>query len=96
LEHAGHRDQGVLTGGMTEAVVDDLQLVDVHEQKREGLVKARRVLHRAALLIHEGPRVREAGQRVVLREIAVEVPPGAKAVRTLADEPPGESEDEGA
>ena len=62
----GHRLQQQVAGRVAEAVVDELEVVEVHEHHRDGARLALRV-HRLAQAVVQQVAVRQAGERVVVR-----------------------------
>src|SRR5260221_339990 len=66
-----HRDQQDVAGGMTQAVVDDLEVVEVHEQYGDRLVRlVARQAHGARQAVLDQASVGQAGKAVVQRVMA--------------------------
>ncbi len=59
----GHEE--LVAGFVSQAVVDDLEVVEVEEEHRDATGAARRAIHRLADPVHEERAVREAGEGVV-------------------------------
>ena len=55
-----------IAGGMAQAVVDELEVVEVDEHHRHGAPQALTVHRLAQPVVQQGP-VRQAGERVVVR-----------------------------
>ena len=64
---AGHRYQQRVTDAVAEAVVHDLEMVDVDEEHRQGAAASDRVLDGAAHDLQELRSIRQLGETVVCR-----------------------------
>ena len=66
----GDRHEQAVAGGVAEAVVDGLEVVEVDEQHRQRPAEAAACAQRVLDAVEEQGAVGEAGQRVVERLVA--------------------------
>jgi hypothetical protein len=66
LARSGDHAQQLVAGGVSVAVVDELELVEVADDERDGALLAYGGVERLGAEAHEAGSVRETGQRVRL------------------------------
>src|SRR5258707_700178 len=65
----GDLDEHAVAHVVAEAVVDDLEAVEVEEQQRRGVVALPRVHDRELELLHEPGTIPQAGEAIVVRGV---------------------------
>ena len=69
LEPPRNGDQHAITVGMTHAVVECLEVVDIEEEHADALAGDARPLERFVERAEQLPAVRDAGERILFREL---------------------------
>src|SRR5206468_1759505 len=69
LQPLAHRDEDAIAKGMPHAIVDELEIVDVHEHDADQMTVRAGPVDRHVEQLEEMAAVRQSGQRVTLCQL---------------------------